>query len=82
LNDFELIINTYLADCHNSKTYLKNFGTFLNNLPEVPKPQQIKTTEKRSDYVSQIIDKGMTDEEYAKHKAFEYEWKKKNGYAV
>ena len=28
------IINRYLTECKNSQTYLKNFGTFLNNLPD------------------------------------------------
>jgi hypothetical protein len=29
------IIKLYIADCSRSKTFLKNFGTFLNNLPDI-----------------------------------------------
>jgi hypothetical protein len=30
------IVNCYLEDCKTHNTYIKNFGTFLNNLPEIP----------------------------------------------
>lgn len=30
-----LTIETYVNDCIKSKTYLKNFATFLNNLPDI-----------------------------------------------
>ncbi len=33
-NELSKIINTYIDDCTASKTYMKNFGTLLNNLPE------------------------------------------------
>ncbi|MDD5050972.1 MAG: hypothetical protein PHV93_04540 [Candidatus Pacebacteria bacterium] len=33
------IIKAYLVDCETNKVYLKNFGTFLNQLPEIP-PQE------------------------------------------
>jgi hypothetical protein len=32
-------IEWYIADCKQSKTYIKNFSTFLNNIPEVPTQQ-------------------------------------------
>lgn len=34
-DDLSKIINFYLSDCKEHKTYLKNFGTFLNNLPDI-----------------------------------------------
>jgi hypothetical protein len=40
-NEIETIINNYLEDCKKSGTYLKNFGTFLNQLPEVEKIPEI-----------------------------------------
>lgn len=30
-------IEWYVTECKNSKTFLKNFGTFLNNLPDIEK---------------------------------------------
>lgn len=32
--DLKTIIETYLSDCVKTKTYIKNFGTFLNQLPD------------------------------------------------
>jgi len=31
----ENIVQRYIDDCKKTKTYLKNFGTFLNNLPDI-----------------------------------------------
>jgi len=42
--DLKDIINLYIADSIKTNTYIKNFGTFLNNLPE--KEPQKKTVEK------------------------------------
>jgi len=33
-DEVKTIIQTYLEECEKSKTWLKNFSTFLNNLPE------------------------------------------------
>jgi hypothetical protein len=43
--DVAKIIEQYLNDCKNTKTYLKNFGTFLNNLPDYS--ESTKVTEKK-----------------------------------
>lgn len=40
-DELETIINNYIEDCNKSGTYLKNFGTFLNQLPEVEKVPEI-----------------------------------------
>ena len=40
------VIESYVLDCENSKTYLKNFGTFLNNFPE-PNTEQSKIAANR-----------------------------------
>jgi hypothetical protein len=34
--DLEKLITQYILDCEKTKTYLKNFSTFLNQLPETP----------------------------------------------
>lgn len=36
------LIDSYVTDCKNSKTYLKNFGTFLNNLPDLEEVEKEK----------------------------------------
>jgi hypothetical protein len=38
-----LTINTYIEDCKKSQTYVKNFSSFLNNLPDIT--EQSKTEE-------------------------------------
>jgi hypothetical protein len=42
--DLEKLILNYLSDCKQTKTYLKNFGTFLNSLPEDAGPVIPKKT--------------------------------------
>ena len=37
-DDLIFTINTYISECKNSNTYIKNFKTFLNNLPDYEKP--------------------------------------------
>lgn len=37
--DIELTIREYIVDCKNHNTFLKNFGTLLNNLPEREEPK-------------------------------------------
>lgn len=32
----EAVINQYLSDCSRTNTYIKNFSTFLNNIPDYP----------------------------------------------
>ena len=45
VDELETTIKTYIAECVQSKTYLKNFSTFLNNLPDYSQSEQeIKTT--------------------------------------
>ena len=34
------IINTYIAECKQSNRYIKNFSTFLNNLPDYEQPKK------------------------------------------
>ncbi len=36
-------INQYLQDCLNGKSYIKNFSTFLNNIPEYSEPASKKS---------------------------------------
>lgn len=36
------IIETYISECKKSNRYIKNFSTFLNNLPDYEKPEEIK----------------------------------------
>ena len=46
-----IIIQLYTEDCRESDTYMKNFSTFLNNLPDInefnkkPSQQEAKETE-------------------------------------
>lgn len=37
-DDLIFTINTYIEECKKSNTYIKNFSTFLNNLPDYEKP--------------------------------------------
>jgi hypothetical protein len=39
--EIEIVIKSYLDDCSETKTYLMNFGTFLNNLPEPVKKAEV-----------------------------------------
>lgn len=41
-DDLLFTINTYIAECKSSNRYMKNFSTFLNNLPDYEKPKEIK----------------------------------------
>ena len=68
--DIELTIREYIVDCKNHNTYLKNFGTLLNNLPEreepkAPAPAQTPPTqtEKRPPELMAIdaMHQGVTD---------------------
>ena len=67
--DIELTMREYLVDCKNHNTYLKNFGTILNNLPEreepkAPAPAQTpQKPEKRSPELMAIdaMHQGVTD---------------------
>lgn len=34
IDELEKIINRYILECTNDKTWVKNFGTFLNNIPD------------------------------------------------
>lgn len=43
-----LTIKTYIADCETSKTYVKNFSSFLNNIPDIDTNEPVK--EKRYSY--------------------------------
>jgi hypothetical protein len=38
----EKVINYYIEDCKKTNTYIKNFSTFLNNLPDIPEETQKK----------------------------------------
>lgn len=58
--DLEKIINTYVQDCIKSKTYMKNFSTFLNNLPDYSEQEQkSKESENLIKYKWNIDPSGM-----------------------
>jgi uncharacterized protein YdaU (DUF1376 family) len=66
----EQIINNYIADCIKTKTFIKNFSSFLNQLPEIPeeiKPiiVQVKSGLPKRHILTQtelsLIHKGGTD---------------------
>lgn len=40
VDELETTIKTYVSECIQSKTYLKNFSTFLNNLPDYSQSEQ------------------------------------------
>ena len=42
-DDLLFTINTYIAECKSSNRYIKNFSTFLNNLPDYEKPKEVKS---------------------------------------
>lgn len=62
--DIELTIREYLADCKNHNTYIKNFGTFLNQFPD-KKEERVSepTVERRSPELMAIdaMHAGVTD---------------------
>ena len=39
------IIDYYIKDCNSTQTYIKNFGTFLNNLPDLEEAKQNNLTQ-------------------------------------
>ncbi len=39
--DLKRIILRYISECKRSKTYMKNFGTFLNNIPDYGESEEI-----------------------------------------
>lgn len=51
----ENTINNYLVDCKNSKTWLKNFKTFLNDLPDYPDNYKVETKQNKVKFASPII---------------------------
>lgn len=42
------VIKFYIDECKKSNTYMKNFKTFLNNLPDLPTEKEIKKEEDRA----------------------------------
>lgn len=40
-DELKSIINRYISECKESKTYIKNFGTFLNNIPDYSEEKEI-----------------------------------------
>ena len=49
--ELENVIKSYLNDCKNSNTWIKNFKTFLNDLPDVIKEEQIIYWRKKTENV-------------------------------
>lgn len=43
IDELIYIIEWYVDECKKSNVYMKNFSTFLNNLPELPKSDTLKT---------------------------------------
>lgn len=41
-DELKKIINLYIEDCRKNNTYLKNFATFLNNIPDIEQFEQKK----------------------------------------
>lgn len=39
------VINWYIEECKKSNTYMKNFGTFLNNLPDIEETTELAKSE-------------------------------------
>lgn len=60
------IIESYVLDCKNSKTYLKNFSTFLNQLPEVEQIVNFKFNFD-ADSVYRQLTKKEFDSKYSNH---------------
>lgn len=66
-------INVYLADCKKHKVYLKNFSTFLNNIPDIqeqsePEKQSIKISQELlfgldSDLIDRIYSGEITEQQ-------------------
>ena len=52
--DLEKTITDYLKDCETNKVYLKNFGTFLNQLPETPETPESQNEKKQSGWKVKI----------------------------
>jgi len=40
--DLKKTIEWYIGSCRSSQTFMKNFSTFLNNLPDIPDGNQVK----------------------------------------
>lgn len=51
--ELETVINQYMNDCRKSNTYMKNFDTFLNNLPDIHEYQL--PTQPKANFASPIL---------------------------
>lgn len=40
------VIEWYIDDCKKTNTYLKNFSTFLNNIPDIPQSESVEEKKK------------------------------------
>jgi hypothetical protein len=59
VEELEFTIKAYVKECEETKAYLKNFSTFLNNLPDMgynnqPEPEK-EDEDPKSDYVKERI---------------------------
>ena len=43
IDNLEYIINRYIKECTENKIWIKNFSTFLNNLPDYAEEESEKT---------------------------------------
>lgn len=41
-DELKSIIKRYIAECTESKTFIKNFSTFLNNIPDYSEPSELE----------------------------------------
>ena len=65
-SDLLTIIELYVSDCTKNRVYMKNFKTFLNNIPDIDEAENITPTKSRmySYMIPEIGEKIGTEAEY------------------
>lgn len=57
-------INLYIADCLTTKTYIKNFSTFLNNIPDITEQKKPQVSDENKIYVWTVAGSVNPNREY------------------
>lgn len=68
-DDLLFTINTYVDECKKSNTYIKNFSTFLNNLPDYDK--QKDETKQKNDGIERFRVRYIGDHKIYDHSEYE-----------
>lgn len=77
-DELESTIKRYIRECTESKTYIKNFGTFLNNIPDYSESE----TQKEQLYTYWLQDRGTMKDRTEKQYLIDKNRHESNGWEV